>query len=190
MAETCNFGKLLKIPCNKRDFCRTVRIKKLTELTKDEQEIFLWTSSLLGQNRELTMFPSWAGFWQYFWEKNHKILWSSELPLMQGERWKDHISSYSKTTQRRRVKCWVKQLLTQFVFMHRNFVLLVDAIDWDVNYQDLINKVACDSSNKECTPPRFLLGGASIFFFGGGGGGLVKRRVTFLQGELQFSHKN
>ena len=56
--------------------------------------------------------------------------------------------------------------------MHRNFVLLVDAIDWDVNYQDLINKVACDSSNKECTPPRFLLGGASIFFFflGGGGG--------------------
>ena len=83
-----------------------------------------------------------------------------------------------------------EELLTQFVFMHRNFVLLVDAIDWDVNYQDLINKVACDSSNKECTPPHFLLGGASIFFFFWGGGLLVKRRVTFLQGELQFSHKN
>ena len=34
--------------------------------------------------------------------------------------------------------------------MHQNAVLLVDAIDWDVNYKDLINKVVCDSSNKEC----------------------------------------
>ena len=34
--------------------------------------------------------------------------------------------------------------------MHQNAVLLVDVIDWDVNYKDLINKVVCDSSNKEC----------------------------------------
>ena len=34
--------------------------------------------------------------------------------------------------------------------MHQNAVLLVDATDWDVNYKDLINKVVCDSSNKEC----------------------------------------
>ena len=33
--------------------------------------------------------------------------------------------------------------------MHQNAVLLVDAIDWNVNYKDLINKVVCDSSNKE-----------------------------------------
>ena len=34
--------------------------------------------------------------------------------------------------------------------MHQNAVLLVDAFGWDVNYKDLINKVVCDSSNKEC----------------------------------------
>ena len=34
--------------------------------------------------------------------------------------------------------------------MHQDAVLLVDAFDWDVNYKNLINKVVCDSSNKEC----------------------------------------
>ena len=34
--------------------------------------------------------------------------------------------------------------------MHQNNVLLGDAIDWDVNYKNLINKVVCDSSNKDC----------------------------------------
>ena len=34
--------------------------------------------------------------------------------------------------------------------MHQNAVLLVDANDWDVNCKDLIIKVVCDSSNKEC----------------------------------------
>ena len=31
-------------------------------------------------------------------------MWSSELPSTQGERQKDHISSYDKVTQRKRVK--------------------------------------------------------------------------------------
>lgn len=35
-----------------------------------------------------------------------------------------------------------------------NAVHLVDAIDWDVSYKDLINKVAYDSSNKECKMHR------------------------------------
>ena len=55
MAETCDFGKLLKMACNKPDFCRTVGVKKLTELTENEQEILLWRSVLLGQSRELTI---------------------------------------------------------------------------------------------------------------------------------------
>ena len=30
--------------------------------------------------------------------------------------------------------------------IHQNAVLLADAIDWDVTYKDLINKVVCDSN--------------------------------------------
>ena len=55
MSETCDFGKLLKMPCDKLDFCIIVGIKKLTELTKDEQQILLWRSDLLSQSRELTI---------------------------------------------------------------------------------------------------------------------------------------
>lgn len=37
---------------------------------------------------------------------------------------------------------------------HQNAVLLVDAIDWDITYKDLINKLVCDSTNKECMMHR------------------------------------
>ena len=38
--------------------------------------------------------------------------------------------------------------------IHQNAVLLVDAIDWDVSYKDLIQKVVCDPLNKECMMHR------------------------------------
>ena len=34
--------------------------------------------------------------------------------------------------------------------IHQNAILLVDGIDWDVTYEDLISKLVCDSTNKEC----------------------------------------
>ena len=34
--------------------------------------------------------------------------------------------------------------------MHQNAVLLVDALDWDVTYKDLISKVVCGSTNRKC----------------------------------------
>ena len=37
---------------------------------------------------------------------------------------------------------------------HQNAILLVDAIDWDVTYKDLIDKLVCDSTNKECMMHR------------------------------------
>ena len=33
---------------------------------------------------------------------------------------------------------------------HQNTILLVDALNWEVTYKDLVNKVVCDSSNREC----------------------------------------
>ena len=33
---------------------------------------------------------------------------------------------------------------------HQNTILLVDALNWEVTYKDLVNKVVCDSSNCEC----------------------------------------
>lgn len=38
--------------------------------------------------------------------------------------------------------------------IHQNAKLLVDAIGWDVTYKDLISKLVCDSSNKECMMHR------------------------------------
>ena len=34
---------------------------------------------------------------------------------------------------------------------HQNTILLVDALNWEVTYKNLINKVVCDPSNHECT---------------------------------------
>ena len=33
--------------------------------------------------------------------------------------------------------------------IHQNAVLLVDAINWDIRYKDLISKIVCDSTKKE-----------------------------------------
>ena len=32
----------------------------------------------------------------------------------------------------------------------QNAILLVDAINWDIIYKDLISKMVCDSTRKEC----------------------------------------
>ena len=34
--------------------------------------------------------------------------------------------------------------------IHQNAILLVDAINWDITYKDLISKIVCDSTRKEC----------------------------------------
>ena len=34
--------------------------------------------------------------------------------------------------------------------IHQNTILLVDAINWDITYKDLISKIVCDSTKKEC----------------------------------------
>ena len=36
--------------------------------------------------------------------------------------------------------------------IHQNAILLVDAIDWDYTYKDLIQKVVCDPENKRPPP--------------------------------------
>ena len=36
------------------------------------------------------------------------------------------------------------------VLTHQNTILLVDALNWEVTYKDLVNKVVCDPSNWEC----------------------------------------
>ena len=102
------FYKQLRMSWNKLDFCRTVGIKKLTELSEDEQGILLWRFSLLGQ--ELTMFPSWNCFWQSLWQKSHKMLWSSELPSMQGERWKDHMSLWEILSINKYYHCFIIEI--------------------------------------------------------------------------------
>ena len=33
---------------------------------------------------------------------------------------------------------------------HENTILLVDSLNWEVTYKDLVNKVVCDPSNHEC----------------------------------------
>ena len=33
---------------------------------------------------------------------------------------------------------------------HQNTILLVDALNWEVTYKGLVNKVVCDPSNREC----------------------------------------
>ena len=38
--------------------------------------------------------------------------------------------------------------------IHQNAVLPVDALNCDVTYKDLINKIECDSTNRECMMHR------------------------------------
>ena len=39
--------------------------------------------------------------------------------------------------------------------IHQNAILLVDAMSWDITYKDLILKIVCDSTRKECVMHRF-----------------------------------
>ena len=39
--------------------------------------------------------------------------------------------------------------------MHQNVVLLVETIEWDVAYKDVINKVVWGSANKGCAMNRY-----------------------------------
>ena len=39
-------------------------------------------------------------------------------------------------------------------YTHQNTILLVDALNWEVTYKDLVNKVVCDPSNHECMMHR------------------------------------
>ena len=38
--------------------------------------------------------------------------------------------------------------------IHQNATLIVDAIDWDITYKDLISKLVCDSNKRECMMHR------------------------------------
>ena len=38
--------------------------------------------------------------------------------------------------------------------IHQNAILLVDAINWDITYKDLILKIVCHSTRKECMMHR------------------------------------
>ena len=42
MEDKCDFGILLNTPCNKKDYSRKVGIKKITDLSIDDQDILLW----------------------------------------------------------------------------------------------------------------------------------------------------
>ena len=37
---------------------------------------------------------------------------------------------------------------------HQNVVLLVDAMDWDLTYKDLINKIVCNTKSNKCIMHR------------------------------------
>ena len=39
--------------------------------------------------------------------------------------------------------------------MHQNVALLVETIEWDVAYKDVINKVVWGSANKGCAMNRY-----------------------------------
>ena len=38
--------------------------------------------------------------------------------------------------------------------IHQNAVLLVDALDWDITYKDLMSKIVCDTSDRVCMMHR------------------------------------
>ena len=47
MEVKCDVGILLNKACNKTDYSRKVGIKKITDLSLDDQEILLWRAGLL-----------------------------------------------------------------------------------------------------------------------------------------------
>ena len=50
-------------------------------------------------------------------------------------------------------KYWVPKFLTHSVCVfstHQDFLMLVDALDWDLSYKDLLKKIVCNSENKKC----------------------------------------
>ena len=38
--------------------------------------------------------------------------------------------------------------------IHQNAILLVDAINWDIKYKELISKIVCDYTRKACMMHR------------------------------------
>ena len=38
--------------------------------------------------------------------------------------------------------------------VHQNVVLLVDAMDWDLTYKDLIKKIVCNTESNKCIMHR------------------------------------
>ena len=46
MEEECDFGKLLKQPCNKTHYTRKSGVKKLNALGEDAQKTLLWRAGL------------------------------------------------------------------------------------------------------------------------------------------------
>ena len=49
---------------------------------------------------------------------------------------------------------FIRNTLSMYLYYHQNTILLVDALNWEVTYKDLVNKVGCDSSNCECMMHR------------------------------------
>ena len=37
---------------------------------------------------------------------------------------------------------------------HQNIILLIDALNWEVTFKDLVNKGVCDTSNCNCVMHR------------------------------------
>ena len=47
--------------------------------------------------------------------------------------------------------------MTHFVFVcsaHQNVLLLVDAMDWDLTYKDLIKRIVCNTESGKCIMHR------------------------------------
>ena len=45
---------------------------------------------------------------------------------------------------------FIKNTLSMCLQYSSKHILLVDALNWEVTYKDLVNKVVCDPSNCEC----------------------------------------
>ena len=69
MERTCDIGRLLDIECNKLDFCRTVEIKNVSELSREFHETSLWRAELLERKHEININC-----------KHHELLFGSDTP--------------------------------------------------------------------------------------------------------------
>ena len=47
MEEKCDIGSLLDKPCHKKDYTRQIGIKRLLDLSLDDQDILLWRAGLI-----------------------------------------------------------------------------------------------------------------------------------------------